>query len=112
MAAMVHYVTKAGVVADSEDFIKSSADALGSHRFINYFSLQESLQLLLLAVVRGFFQRLNTISSEIREDFAGDRWSMLDNEEKLLLLLLVVVGGFRKSLRKISPKIKEDIAGD
>ncbi|KAM7473343.1 hypothetical protein LguiB_020586 [Lonicera macranthoides] len=30
-----------GVVADSEDFIKSSADALGSHRFINYFSLQQ-----------------------------------------------------------------------
>ncbi|KAM7517501.1 hypothetical protein LguiB_016463 [Lonicera macranthoides] len=31
---------KRGVVADSEDFIKSSADALGMHGFINYFSLQ------------------------------------------------------------------------
>lgn len=29
-----------GIVADSEDTIKSAADALGRHGFINYFGLQ------------------------------------------------------------------------
>ncbi|MED6123561.1 hypothetical protein PIB30_050248 [Stylosanthes scabra] len=33
-------ITLRGVVADSEDTIKASADALGSHGFINYFGLQ------------------------------------------------------------------------
>ncbi|XP_052204944.1 multisubstrate pseudouridine synthase 7 [Diospyros lotus] len=33
-------VTLRGVVADSEDIIKASADALGKHGFINYFGLQ------------------------------------------------------------------------
>ncbi|KAL1313111.1 multisubstrate pseudouridine synthase 7 [Arachis ipaensis] len=33
-------ITLRGVVADSEDTIKASADALGRHGFINYFGLQ------------------------------------------------------------------------
>ncbi|KAM7510197.1 hypothetical protein LguiB_009072 [Lonicera macranthoides] len=33
-------ITLRGVVADSEDIIKSSADALGRHGFINYFGLK------------------------------------------------------------------------
>ncbi|PSS26725.1 Multisubstrate pseudouridine synthase [Actinidia chinensis var. chinensis] len=33
-------ITLRGVVADSEDTIKASADALGKHGFINYFGLQ------------------------------------------------------------------------
>ncbi|KAM7513572.1 hypothetical protein LguiA_003155 [Lonicera macranthoides] len=37
---MNEHIRIEGVVADSEDFIKSSADALGMHGFINYFSLQ------------------------------------------------------------------------
>ncbi|KHN31449.1 Multisubstrate pseudouridine synthase 7 [Glycine soja] len=33
-------ITLRGIVADSEDIIKASADALGRHGFINYFGLQ------------------------------------------------------------------------
>ncbi|XP_054804003.1 multisubstrate pseudouridine synthase 7 [Prosopis cineraria] len=33
-------ITLRGIVADSEDSIKASADALGKHGFINYFGLQ------------------------------------------------------------------------
>ncbi|GAB4855407.1 hypothetical protein Ancab_024030 [Ancistrocladus abbreviatus] len=33
-------ITLRGVVADSEDTIKASADALGQHGFVNYFGLQ------------------------------------------------------------------------
>lgn len=47
----VHFIR--GVVADSEDTIKASAEALGKHGFINYFGLQVLLFNLISRLIRN-----------------------------------------------------------
>lgn len=55
-----------GIVADSDDTIKASADALGKHGFINYFGLQvlpypPSLSLLPYFWITFFFPLFQTM---------------------------------------------------
>ncbi|KAL5156087.1 Multisubstrate pseudouridine synthase 7 [Glycine soja] len=52
-----------GIVADSEDIIKASADALGRHGFINYFGLQKSA----IAKARKYYKESSDVVGTLKQ---------------------------------------------
>ncbi|KAM7517792.1 hypothetical protein LguiB_016754 [Lonicera macranthoides] len=62
---MNEHIRIEGVVADSEDFIKSSADALGMHGFINYFSLQAASERI--RQLEGQYADIHEIVRQLKE---------------------------------------------
>ncbi|KAK7397292.1 hypothetical protein VNO78_18460 [Psophocarpus tetragonolobus] len=58
-------ITLRGIVADSEDIIKASADALGRHGFINYFGLQ--IQRSAIAKARKYYKESNDVVGTLKQ---------------------------------------------